>query len=359
MKSINDTFGNQNIQTDVYFSAGKTIGKDALVDHELTHAIQPVNKNRPNLTSSDLINRQEQHKPSDDAIREQLIFLNGLEINDMLGKVESLTSQERETLSVNSKQFRGEIHEERVLLAIAAVHLRSISTPKNFEKKYRSLLETIPPDQSRAILAYLKLNQGENLVKPAFPGDLVDVDGVAYLVVDNEVRVKARSNSSPSWRNNNPGNITVNSQFPEAWNYGAYSGKNTSGRFAIFPTYEAGVEGTQRWMEKRRSKTIQSYFEAYAPSSEQGNDPNRYAKNVASAIGFSVRDTINRVLDEGKFLDFISAQKREEGWAEGGVFALSDSSLPELVLTRIEAARKQKTIDDAVESVNKANRTGD
>ncbi|MFT3770694.1 MAG: DUF4157 domain-containing protein [Minicystis sp.] len=296
--------------------------------------------------------------PSQDEIRSTLIQLDGLSIHDQLEAFEHDHASEIEVLRSNLAHFRGDIFEERLLATMSAVQLRGHITPQDFQKQFKSILDVVEakgPGQVAEIAAYLKLGKNEKMVQPAGPGDAVIVGKKTYLVVEDRVRVKNDSNTSPAWRNNNPGNITVAKSNPAAWALdGCYKDKNTEGRFAIFKSYEAGFAGAKKWAEKQSKKTISRYFNDYSPDTESTNDPSGYAEKVAAAVGLTVDDTVQRVIDLGRLDTFVKKQQEVEGWVEGDTYSLFDAKLPPEVVAATRAyldlsaaVATQKEIDEA------------
>jgi hypothetical protein len=93
-------------------------------------------------------------------------------------------------------------------------------------------------------------------------------------------------NGSRSWRNKNPGNLVFVGQ-PGAT-------KEKDGRFAVFPTYEAGFEALKNMIRNaatgkskiyKPSMNLYQFFAIYAPSFE--NDDRHYAETVAKALNVS------------------------------------------------------------------------
>lgn len=83
---------------------------------------------------------------------------------------------------------------------------------------------------------------------------------------------------SVSYRNNNPGNLVYVGQ-------AGATGADANG-FAIFPSYAAGLQALddQIQLYAGRGLSIQGMMNIYAPASD-GNDPNSYASQIASALG--------------------------------------------------------------------------
>lgn len=118
------------------------------------------------------------------------------------------------------------------------------------------------------------------------PGSSINVNNILYVMTDDGVRYNVGGVGGPAKRNNNPGNITVNDTHPKGWepDIGAYRGRNTAGRFAIFPTPAAGRRGAIAWAKRSSTMGLLSYVKSYAPDSEPPNDPRTYADTVAKHV---------------------------------------------------------------------------
>lgn len=292
-------------------------------------------------------------RTSDMTLGDVLKQLSGLEIGALLQELQAMAASSRADLlelADNAVFHRYDIHEERILTAIAAVLLRGNLDRDAFRAQFKVLLDRVPAHQVEVILAHLGLPRGTALARPIEPGDVHTEGDKNYLVLADQVRVKSPTNPSPAWRNHNPGNITVDKEHPQAWDLGAIRGKAT-GRFAIFPDFAAGKRGAMEWArrhaEKVPSATFLSYFGIFAPASEPGNHPDVYADGVARRLNSKLpegaprfhRDSLlKRVVDLGLLGDFVEAQKEEEGWVEGDAFGRSDSRLPAGLRRRIVAA---------------------
>lgn len=144
----------------------------------------------------------------------------------------------------------------------------------------------------------------------------------------------AREGGSRSWRNNNPGNVE----------YGDYAKKfgaiGTDGRFAIFPTEEAGKKakehlifesGGARQLSTKgdygaglgyKDKTLSQMLTSYAPPEE--NPTAVYIKRVLSAVGAEKRMG-DYTEDERSVI--LEAMKKVEGWRSGDEYALNQPKI--------------------------------
>jgi hypothetical protein len=140
--------------------------------------------------------------------------------------------------------------------------------------------------------------------------------GPGFNVVEyGNGRVERRAGAR-NWRNNNPGNI-------EFGNFARRHGAiDTDGRFAIFPTYEAGRRAKEFLLFESSSYnqlTIAQAISRYAPPSE--NNTQMYIRVVTSATG-STPDTPVRDLDASARQSMLSAMERVEGFRVGSVQVL-------------------------------------
>ncbi|MGW1657500.1 peptidoglycan-binding protein [Streptomyces atratus] len=140
------------------------------------------------------------------------------------------------------------------------------------------------------------------------PGDVISILGVDHVFYEEALR----TGGTPSWNNQNPGNI-VRSE--EAESYGAYPGKHND-IFAVFPSEEVGFEAVRRYLSGRGDKTILQVMQAYAPAGHGSNDPQAYAQRIADALGVGT-DTTLAGLDGGQLTTFASAIQQVEGWRPG------------------------------------------
>lgn len=141
-------------------------------------------------------------------------------------------------------------------------------------------------------------------------GDVVDA-GAGYTVVKTADGGTERRTGTRAWRNNNPGNIEYGSF---ARSQGAVG---SDGRFAVFPSYEAGRQAKSNLLFESpsyRNKTIFQAISRYAPSFE--NDTGAYARAVANAAGVTV-DTPMSSLSEGQRKAVLDAMERVEGFRKG------------------------------------------
>lgn len=116
---------------------------------------------------------------------------------------------------------------------------------------------------------------------------------------------------SRNWRNNNPGNI-------EFGNFAKSNGAiGTDGRFAVFPSYEAGRKAKEALLfnsPSYRDKTIAGAISRYAPQFE--NNTSSYIKNVADAAGVSPFTPLSQLSPQQRSA-MMDAMQRVEGFKAG------------------------------------------
>jgi hypothetical protein len=130
---------------------------------------------------------------------------------------------------------------------------------------------------------------------------------------------------SYSWLNNNPGNITG---VPGGPDYGQFPGKFSWHRFLIFPSWEIGMGAIAQLLRgpKYVNCSITDAFALYAPASD-GNDPARYAQDVAAALGLSASTTIGE-LDDDQMVVMQNKIADIEGAIPGDTLAYDSPDLP-------------------------------
>ncbi|HCU0244490.1 TPA: hypothetical protein OUE28_003483 [Morganella morganii] len=175
-----------------------------------------------------------------------------------------------------------------------------------------------------AVGAYSYLSSAKSGDTSGFTASGVEVphwNKRVFKTQDGDVK---REGGSRSWRNNNPGNVE----------YGDFAKKfgaiGTDGRFAIFPTEEAGRKAKEylifesnggRQLSTKgdygaglgyKDKTLSQMLTAYAPKEE--NITNGYIKSVLSAVGVEKR--MGDYTSEERAV-ILEAMKKVEGWDAG------------------------------------------
>lgn len=151
----------------------------------------------------------------------------------------------------------------------------------------------------------------------------------------NEVQMKdgsvLRKSGSRNWRNNNPGNLE----------YGAFAKKHgavgSDGRFAIFPSYEAGRKAKERLIfenKKYKNLDLMGMVSKYAPPSE--NKTALYQKAVLSAVGENKR--MSEYSDSERNI-IMDSMERFEGFKSGKTTVIKPPS------TVTESIKPSKPID--------------
>jgi len=141
--------------------------------------------------------------------------------------------------------------------------------------------------------------------------------GSGYNIIEYTDGTQEKRKGARNWRNNNPGNIE----------YGAYAKKlgaiGSDGRFAIFPTYEAGRAAKQNLLFEGKSykdKSISDAMNRYAPPSE--NDTNLYTAIVAKAAGVDPNTKLSDLTDEQR-VKALDAMEKHEGFKVGEIIPLA------------------------------------
>ncbi len=285
-----------------------------------------------------------------------------LDIGPLLQRCEKLDPALRDQMIAKVGDYAKSINEERQLASLLAVKFKGTMKRADFYNTYHGLLERMPVDQSDVVLDYVgatvigKTMYNEVLIDKqsinnvglnGAPGSSIAVGDTMYVVLDDCVQFKTGKAGGPARQNNNPGNITVDDNVPDAWSpeVGAYKGRNTDARFAIFPSYKKGRAGAIAWagiwVRKRPDITLLGYFKIYAPARENPkvNNPETYAdivaKKVAPAIGKPVDQStpVKDIIDAKGMEAFVDGQEIAEGfWAATVKCVPKDSSeLPQQV----------------------------
>jgi hypothetical protein len=178
------------------------------------------------------------------------------------------------------------------------------------------------------------------------PGDVVKAAGKTYVVYPDEVR----AGGVYAWINRNPGNITSGAWAEE---HGAYPGKGNGG-FAIFPDEHTGFYAIIAFLDRVPNDTIYQVMARYAPPDDgknpmvKGNNPEAYARMVASRLGATVTTKVKELSDEQKSVWAAEIQRIETGpKGEGQRFAYDDPNLPAEIRDRLPAATESGAVVDS------------
>ena len=294
-----------------------------------------------------------------DAADDEIDKIEGekLSIGDLIDRCRMLPAAQRDAMIAKAGAHAGTTDEERLLACLLAAKFTGKMKRADFQNTYGELLAKLPANQRQVVLeAVGKATYGKTISESVevdkrsindigmkgAPGSSLKVGEIVYVVVDGGVQFKTSKDGGPAGRNNNPGNITVNDAHPQAWagDIGAYAGRSTDGRFAIFPTYAAGRAGAIAWAKKQGSRSLLEYFKVYAPGSEAPNDPQTYAATVAAAVNSALGEqkvtsdtTIDAIDALGAMQAFVDGQEKAEGFTQSNVKLVprDSSELPQEV----------------------------
>lgn len=147
--------------------------------------------------------------------------------------------------------------------------------------------------------------------------------GAGFTTVQYADGSVERRTGTRNWRNNNPGNI----EFGDfARRYGAIG---SDGRFAVFPTYEAGRAAKEALLfegRSYRSLTIEQAMMRYAPPSE--NNTASYINSIVQAVGVPASTPLQTLTPEQRRA-MLSVMERIEGFRVGRVDVLQRGRLRE------------------------------
>lgn len=153
--------------------------------------------------------------------------------------------------------------------------------------------------------------RGKAAAMGALPLSGVVEAGSGYTVVRTEDGQTVRRDGTRAWRNNNPGNIEYGDF---AKSQGAVG---TDGRFAVFPTYEAGRKAKAALIfesSSYRNLTIAAAISRYAPEFE--NNTSAYTARVVAAAGVSSGTKMSE-LTATQRVAVLNAMERVEGFRAG------------------------------------------
>lgn len=141
-----------------------------------------------------------------------------------------------------------------------------------------------------------------------------------------------------NWRNNNPGNIEYGDF---AKSLGAVG---SDGRFAVFPSYDAGRQAKERLIfssPSYRDLTLEQAISRYAPPNE--NNTRAYVNQVAAAAGVPASTPMSQIPTQVRG-NVLNAMERVEGFKPGRTYnaegvRLPPAEIPNVVATQLDTQR--------------------
>lgn len=150
-------------------------------------------------------------------------------------------------------------------------------------------------------------------------------------VIGDEIR----QNGSRAWRNNNPGNLEYGDI---AKQFGAIG---SDGRFAIFPTYEAGRKAKEYLLFSQKTKyrgmSLAQAIYKYAPPSE--NPTEQYISSIEKQSGID-RSTKLDSLSPAQQQKVLNAMEKIEGFKAGTVITTLDKKAAEGKAAIVDLGKK-------------------
>lgn len=174
------------------------------------------------------------------------------------------------------------------------------------------------PSSNRAPMASGPVGSPGTVTKNNPIAEVVSV-GSGFNIVQRPDGKKEKLEGPRNWRNNNPGNIEFGGF---AQKYGAIG---SDGRFAIFPSYEAGRAAKAALIFEGKNYSgldLQRAIYRYAPPSE--NDSEQYFKSILSAAGGKNKKMAEYTNSERESI--LTAMERMEGFKVGKVTSISARS---------------------------------
>lgn len=154
-----------------------------------------------------------------------------------------------------------------------------------------------------------------------------------------------------NWRNNNPGNI-------EYGNFAkAHGAIGSDGRFAIFPSMEAGYKAQADLLQSKnyRNKTLTGAINRYAPRDE--NDTQAYINAVSGATGIDPNTPISSLSSE-EMNRVVKAMSKHEGMKAGTTYTASGQVIqPSISPTSTPTVREDAYASTESSSVSPPNIT--
>ena len=205
-----------------------------------------------------------------------------------------------------SRLARGENLEETYNLALETNRIR------NIEVAGGGLPGHAPSGNSNA-WSKDESNPNPQTGSTAQAGDVIGVlgAGAGFTTIKLADGSIVRREGTRAWRNNNPGNI-------EFGNFAKSNGAvGSDGRFAVFPTYEAGRAAKENLLFSSSGysgKTIESAINRYAPPNE--NNTNNYIGAITNAVGVPSSTPLSE-LTPAQRQQMLDAMERVEGFRVG------------------------------------------
>lgn len=135
-----------------------------------------------------------------------------------------------------------------------------------------------------------------------------------------------------NWRNNNPGNLEYG-EFAKS--LGAVG---SDGRFAVFPSYDAGRQAKERLIfasPSYRDLTLEQAISRYAPPNE--NNTRSYINQVAAAAGVPASTPMNQIPTTVRG-NVLNAMERVEGFKPGRTYNAQGIPLPPAEIPNVVAS---------------------
>jgi RHS repeat-associated protein len=143
---------------------------------------------------------------------------------------------------------------------------------------------------------------------------------VSRTVYKYKNRTETRANGTPSWRNNNPGNLEMT---PLSKKNGAIGRAGKGGRWAVFPNYETGREAKIKLIESTyKNHTIATMMYKYAPPSE--NNTEKYIKVICDGLNTDRNRQIS-TLSENEVQNMASIMQQHEVYKIGNTTITYDN----------------------------------
>lgn len=161
--------------------------------------------------------------------------------------------------------------------------------------------------------------------------EVIDAGPGWTQVRDSEGNV-FRMEGARNWRNNNPGNL-------EYGNFAKSLGAvGSDGRFAVFPSYEAGRQAKEQLIfssPSYRDLTLEQAISRYAPPNE--NNTRSYINQVAAAAGVPASTPMSQIPQSVRG-NMLNAMERVEGFSPGRTYNAQGIPVPPMEIPNTVAS---------------------
>jgi hypothetical protein len=192
------------------------------------------------------------------------------------------------------------------------------------------------------------LNNGIDTNPKKYKYDKVVSAGKGFNIIQNSDGSVVKHVGARNWRNNNSGNIED----------GDFARKNgaigSDGRFAIFPTYQAGRNAKEKLIfgsDKYKDLNLTDAISRYAPPIE--NDTKKYQSAVLSAVGGANKPMSSYSNEDRQ--NIMDVMEKVEGYKVGQTAVIKAANIPDTsVVDQSTTTPASANLRDATKRVSMA-----